>query len=197
MTDTQIVKDTLGLNPMRGKHYRFEWFNTADASTHSFAFGGDSLAAVADAVHQGKIGVAVNAAIPAKALYLPKRHTIPGVGALPANHFILSRAMTTGINDQMVIVHEGTHALCDMRANVMNALFAEIVAYVVQSLYHRVRMNSGFRHGAMYTAADDVAQALLDSRTPAPADLELMGTEIEAVSDYADYRSRTTDYNGL
>jgi hypothetical protein len=113
-------------------------------------------------------------------------HKVTGVILIPANTFVMPFATATTVSHKVTVVHEATHALCDIRAvgrpgtTPFSRDQSETVAHVAQAAFHR-QLAGGPQTDSLTTdvtkglnpvfrKADELARHVL-ARTPLPSTL--------------------------
>lgn len=146
---------------------------------------------VGQRVNDYKIDVVVDTSIKVAALYEPK-----------ANEFRLSRPLENTFADKSLIVHEATHAVCDLIGQPLNALFSEMVAFVAEARYSRLvksaaKMTGKSDAAQVYEVADKITQDLSRGRRPHNDLYENFGLKIQAHPEYSDFTYGMHTYNGI
>lgn len=164
---------------------------------HKVTITGRKYDAIAKAVYDDEISVEVHPGISAAALYVPKNGMTgvpPGVGE---NTFVLSRPLKNTMNGRSMIIHEATHAICDLKGRPMNALFSEVVSFVAEGLYNRRAKSAAKSSSKTHKLADEVAQALRRHETPATKLIDDLALNIRKDPEYGQFTYGTVQYNGI
>jgi hypothetical protein len=152
---------------------------------------GSQYQTIAGRVNDFKIDVAIDTSISVAALYDPS-----------GNVFKVSRGLEHRFEDRCLIVHEATHAVCDLLGKPLNALFSEMVAFVAEARFSRLlkrgpKMTGDSDAAKVYELADDIAQELSKGRKPKDDTYSDFGLKIQAHPDYSDFTYGMHEYNGV
>jgi Putative peptidoglycan binding domain len=127
-----------------------------------FHITGAGLRQIGDMVVAGKIAVIVDPSLGpnARGAYQMDNEDVSG-----ANRFVMPKPAATGWKDRSYIVHEGIHALQDLRKMPATTKVSEAAAYVGQAMYYRLATGKALTVSGLgktiFEAADYVATKLL------------------------------------
>lgn len=128
----QAILETLWMPTLMTINFELEWKSkiTKLRTVSSVRIRGIRYAEIADAVLKGRIGVVIDPAIAQDMIY-----TYRGTNA---NSFRARRSMTMALDDMAVIVHEATHAICDLEMiGNLDSIFNEAIAFVAECIFFR------------------------------------------------------------
>jgi hypothetical protein len=161
-----------------------------------FHVTGGGLREVADHLDCGKIG----------ALYDPGMGTgVRGVyqadnqGTNGSNRFVMPKLAATGWKDRSYIVHEGIHALQDVRKIPATTAVSEAAAYIGQAMYYRLAAGKTLADAVtgpgkpIFQAADPIAVKLIARGTVAQSEVDALYAAIQVL--YAGVPN--PDYDGI
>ncbi len=165
-----------------------------------FTLGGTSInkstsfQPVIGAIQKGKITVVASKTIPMKY-------------SSTSNRLVLNSQGTTGAVDmEGLIVHECTHAACDIGKIKLTVGDSEALAFVAQCLFFYYRAEKDLKSGSVrptfadpvLKAAWDVAMKVKEPRSIdlSRADIQPLLTAIAGHKLYKDTYSKEMDYNG-
>ncbi len=162
---------------------------------------------VADRIREGRVDVAHDARLSDTAEYGPVENTVY-LGYIRATH----------LHQKAHVVHECTHAVCDMlRLNLMDTIVSEAAAYIAQCIFYGADMHPAERRrssfpddgrynsGPIMNSAWRIAHATLlnqeHGRTASgwgvDADYQALEDAIRNSSLYAKKTGRTSVYDGV
>lgn len=186
-----------GSNPLRTMNWHLEWHQLSTDERHSIHIGGHLYDRIGAAVHDYRIGVEVRPGIDAAALYVPKLG-MEGVPAdVPADTFVVSRALRFNFNDRSLVIHEATHAICDLLNKPMNAFFGELVAFVAEGIFCRKTMGHPKLSTKVYELAYQIGDDIVSGRTPDNKVIDDLSVNLRADKTYGKYTHGTTHYDGI
>ena len=104
-----------------------------------------------------------------------------------------------GMNQRALILHEATHAACDVaRYGAMITIESEIMAYVAQAVFLTVKLGSlPLQSDAIISNSQLLADIVLSGRALTPADLLAISQEILTHRDYAGKATLRVGYDGV
>jgi len=138
-----MVIDTLSRSEIRRMAFGF-----ASVYINAMAFE-----PVIKAVKDGKIKVQHKASLGSQG----------GVYRYTANTLFLGFTATAGSSDrEALIVHECTHAACDVKKKTITVKVSEAIAYVAQVLYFYYRNEAAIKKGAKPTFKNPILKAAWD-----------------------------------
>ena len=196
-----FMLNTLASSPLRNGYY------TIKDGSHSVTIAGFHYDRVAKRLHDRVITVREEPHLGSAASYIPtfKAH-MPGVsGPVDANTFLVKAALRRTHSHRSLVIHEATHAVCDLLGKTMNALFSEKVAFIMEAIFFRKRLGGPKPGGEKaYAIADQIAQHILSGKTGSDADRQAisnlmrdLGVNLQKYGDYKDYQYGTVQYDGI
>lgn len=159
-----------------------------------FYITGGGLREVADLVDCGRIGVLYDPAMGAgvRGMYQPDNQGTNG-----RNRFVMPKLAATGWKDRSYLVHEGIHALQDVRKLPGTTAVSEAAAYIGQAMYYRLAAGAGLAVTGpgrpIFQAADPIAVKLLAGQAVPQAEVNTLYAAIQVV--YAGVPN--PDYDGI
>lgn len=203
-----FILDTLGSSPLRNSYFTIEMTQTGGGgSKHSVTLAGFHYQRVAEMLYKNVIEVRHEPAMEHAALYVhDPRKSIKGVaGPVDANTFVIQSALRRTLSDRSKVIHEATHAACDVIGKPMNALFSEMVAFIMEAIYYRKR-TGGAKPSTekAYAIADEVAQYLIagkprtdDEKQQMGKWMDDLGLHVKKHPEYGDFTYGEVQYDGI
>ena len=200
----EVIRFALGAaNPLRNLNFTLTFEQTTSSKPHEVTIFGSDYDRVVKLIPD-KIAVEIEPGLTAAALYLPsvpssdQRKQLGLVTAPQQNSLILSRGLTQSLSDRSLVIHEATHAVCDMRKlGTTNALFSELLAFVAEAIFFRKRTGAAKNSSKAYQAADKVAAKLLKGDKPGAGDMDDLALHVRSDPDYGDFTRADVQYNGI
>ncbi|GAB5373631.1 MAG: hypothetical protein AcusKO_00930 [Acuticoccus sp.] len=186
-----------GSNPLRNMNWHFEWHQLSTDTVHAINMTGRHYDVIAQGVHDLSIGVQIHSGITAAAFYVPKVGMVGIPVGVPANTFVVSRPLRYDFRDRALIVHEATHAVCDLRARTMNAFFSELVAFVAEAIFCRKTMGRAKSSLKVHTLSYEIAEEIIAGRKPDNKLIDNLSVNLRSDPTYGIYTHGTVDYDGI
>lgn len=120
------------------------------------------------------------------------------------NKMVIGFAPTHETHKKALVIHEATHAVCDMIRMPVNNDVGEVLAYVAQCQYYKA--NAGNYDLAdpgdpditeVLRLAGAIAWNILNGGTPTANDFDALRLKIAAHADYSRYAAVSAGFNGI
>ncbi len=120
------------------------------------------------------------------------------------NKMTIGFSPTHETHKKALVIHEATHAVCDMIKMPVNNDVGEVLAYVAQCQYYKA--NAGNYDLAdprdsditeVLRLAGAIAWNILNGGTPSAGDYDALRVKIAAHADYSKYAAVSAGFNGL
>jgi hypothetical protein len=124
---------------------------------------------------------------------------------IPAdNKMIIGFPPTHEPHKKALVIHEATHAVCDMIKMPVNNDVGEVLAYVAQCQYYKANAGNidlGDDRDSDITEvlrlAGAIAWNILNGGTPSAGDYDALRVKIAAHADYSQYAAVSAGFNGI
>ena len=164
-------------------------------SLPTIAIGSNSYKDVKTNIDSGKITVAYDIKVGANAAKY--RYT--------ANTLFLGFSLVDNADKEALIIHECTHAACDIAKKTLLISHSEAAAYVAQCLYFYYLNEKALSTGKQPTFKSGILQAAWDASTKArnnngslsAKDIEKLISEIVKNPTYKDGNTKSETYDGV
>ena len=205
----QVILETLGDGGLRSIQFELNSWNSSRSRRISGASGlvllksvriqGFRYVEIGNAIFNGRIGVAPDIAIPEAMIYRSAVHS-------NGPSMIAKRPLSTTPEDRAIVVHEATHAICDLeRVGVIDALFSEAIAFVAECLFFRLahgrrRTDPDGRAGpeAVLRSADAIAVKILGGQRSIPEnDPDFVALETPLTTTHASSANKFNHFIGI
>ncbi|MEM9224730.1 MAG: peptidoglycan-binding protein [Pseudomonadota bacterium] len=186
-----------GSNPLRHLNWKFKWHQLSTDVVHEATIFGREYDKIGQAVSDDAITVEVHPTIAAAAFYVPKAGMDGVPTSVSANTFVVSRPLRFNLNDRSLVIHEATHAICDLRGKTMNALFSEMLGFIAESIFAVKAMGSPKSAHKVYKLGYEIAEHVLNRDEPPTTLVDDFIVNLRADPTYGKYTHGTTMFDGI